>query len=67
MKRHTASLVKVKVVKTSGKTIARSSENYSKPGWHTLQYIKSGWCNRGADFSLFQAGIYSEYKLVQKE
>jgi len=32
MKRHTASLVKVKVVKTSGKTIARSSENYSKPG-----------------------------------
>ena len=32
MKRHTASLVKVKVVKTLGKTIARSSENYSKPG-----------------------------------
>ena len=32
IKRHTASLVKVKVVKTSGKTIARSSENYSKPG-----------------------------------
>ena len=32
MKRNTASLVKVKVVKTSGITIARSSENYSKPG-----------------------------------